>query len=228
MRMRWLSLVGMVVGCSTSATHPATTGTAGADASATAGATGSAGASGGAAGGNGTAGASGGSSSGSSGATGAAGGGQDAGGVAGDAAADQGGGPRDGASAESFTEIDPDSVGNGDITIGPTYANAPELTANPAVPKGVVSMFNMKSSDSAIYPGLTGPYTRPVWLYVPAQYVPGTAAPFIIAQDGDNYLTRLPVILDNMIAAHRLPVMLAVMADSGGGNSKGSERGLEY
>ena len=229
MRMRWLGLVGIVVGCSTSATHPGTSGTAGADASATAGATGSAGTSGGAAGGNGTAGASGGSSStGSSGAIGTAGGGQDAGGVSGDAGADQGGGPRDGASAESFAEIDPDSVGNGDITIGPTYANAPELTANPAVPKGVVSMFNMKSSDSAIYPGLTGPYTRPVWLYVPAQYVPGTAAPFIIAQDGDNYLTRLPVILDNMIAAHRLPVMLAVMADSGGGNSKGSERGLEY
>jgi enterochelin esterase family protein len=31
-----------------------------------------------------------------------------------------------------------------------------------------------------------------------------------------------------MIAAKRLPVMLAVMANSGGGNDKGSERGLEY
>jgi enterochelin esterase-like enzyme len=31
-----------------------------------------------------------------------------------------------------------------------------------------------------------------------------------------------------MIAAHRLPVMIAVMANSGGGNDKGSERGLEY
>jgi enterochelin esterase family protein len=63
---------------------------------------------------------------------------------------------------------------------------------------------------------------------VPAQYVPGTAAPFILAQDGDNYLTRIPVILDNLIAAKKLPVMLAVLANSGGGNSKGSERGLEY
>jgi len=86
----------------------------------------------------------------------------------------------------------------------------------------------MKSADSKIYPGLTGAYTRNVWVYVPAQYVPGTPAPFIVVQDGDNYILRLPPILDAMIAAKRLPVMIAVMANSGGGNSKGSERGLEY
>ncbi len=31
-----------------------------------------------------------------------------------------------------------------------------------------------------------------------------------------------------MIADHRLPVMVAVMIDSGGGDAQGSERGLEY
>src|SRR4051794_32207748 len=38
----------------------------------------------------------------------------------------------------------------------------------------------------------------------------------------------LPTILDNMIADHRLPAMVAVMIDSGGGDAQGSERGLEY
>jgi enterochelin esterase-like enzyme len=119
-------------------------------------------------------------------------------------------------------------MGDGDFMIGPTYANAPEETANPSVPHGKLNMFTMKSSDSKIYPGLTGPYTRPVWVYIPAQYVPGTPAPFIVVQDGDNYILRLPNILDSMIAAKRVPVMIAIMANSGGGNSKGSERGLEY
>ncbi|HVU51339.1 MAG TPA: alpha/beta hydrolase-fold protein, partial [Polyangia bacterium] len=124
--------------------------------------------------------------------------------------------------------IDPGTMGDGDFMIGPNYANAPEETANPNVPHGKLDMFTMKSSDSKIYPGLTGPYTRPVWVYVPAQYVPGTPAPFIVVQDGDNYILRLPNILDSMIAAKRVPVMIAIMANSGGGNSKGSERGLEY
>ncbi|HEY3915953.1 MAG TPA: alpha/beta hydrolase-fold protein, partial [Verrucomicrobiae bacterium] len=39
---------------------------------------------------------------------------------------------------------------------------------------------------------------------------------------------RLPVILDNMIADRRLPAMIAVMINSGGGDGRGSERGLEY
>jgi enterochelin esterase family protein len=120
------------------------------------------------------------------------------------------------------------SDGDGEVMIGPTYAPAPEMTYVAGVPKGKVTMFTMSSADSKLYPGIQGAYTRPVWVYVPAQYVPGTPAPFILAQDGDNYLLRLPPILDNMIAAKRLPVMLAVMADSGGGNDKGSERGLEY
>jgi len=39
---------------------------------------------------------------------------------------------------------------------------------------------------------------------------------------------ELPTILDNMIADKRVPVMVAVMLDSGGGDAQGSERGLEY
>jgi enterochelin esterase family protein len=74
------------------------------------------------------------------------------------------------------------------------------------------------------------PYERPVAVYVPAQYVPGTAAPFIVVQDGYNpkYHLTIPVILDNLIAARRLPIMIAVLVQHGGGDGPGSQRGLEY
>jgi len=81
-----------------------------------------------------------------------------------------------------------------------------------------------------IAPGPIVPYVRPVAVYIPAQYVPGTPAPFIVVQDGYNpkYHLTIPVILDNMIAAKRLPVMIAVLVQHGGGDGPGSERGLEY
>jgi enterochelin esterase-like enzyme len=121
-----------------------------------------------------------------------------------------------------------DTAGDGNFILGPDYTNAPELTARENVPKGTVHHFVMDSADSKIYPGLNGPYKRDVWVYVPGQYVPGTAAPFIVAQDGKGYTNRLPVVLDNMIYDHRLPAMIAVMIHHGGGDGKGSERGLEY
>jgi enterochelin esterase family protein len=230
MRSRWLGFIWFVVGCGSgcgsTAPHPATggSGTGGSAASnGVAGTSASAGTSGSSGGGGGAAG-------GAIGAGGATGGGGSAG-TPGDAAMDHATGGSTGSDAATGDvppALDPGTEGDGDFTIGPTYTNAPELTANPSVPKGALNMFAMKSADSKIYPGITGAYTRNVWVYVPAQYVPGTPAPFIVAQDGDNYITRLPVILDNMIAAHKLPVLLAVMANSGGGNDKGSERGLEY
>ena len=121
-----------------------------------------------------------------------------------------------------------------DTTIGPEYANAPELTVKEGVPRGTVSEFTMKSQESKMYPGIAKnkpgvvPYERKVWVYIPRQYVAGTAAPFIVVQDGGGYVKVLPPILDNMIAERRLPVMAAVFINSGGGDSKGSERGLEY
>jgi len=106
----------------------------------------------------------------------------------------------------------------------------------------------MRSIDSKIYPGITKvppggdprylppdlthvsvypkAYTRTVTVYVPAQYVPGTAAPVIVTQDGPD--NSLPTVLDNLIAQHRVPVLVAVMIQNGGGDAQGSERGLEY
>jgi enterochelin esterase family protein len=120
-----------------------------------------------------------------------------------------------------------DAVADGDFKIGPTYADAPELTVRDGVPKGTLHQFTMTSQESKIYPGLKGPYKRKVAVYIPSQYVAGKSVPFIVSQDAMGMGT-LPKILDNMIHDKRLPVMSVVFIASGGGDGKGSERGLEY
>jgi enterochelin esterase family protein len=151
------------------------------------------------------------------------------------------------------TLIDP--FADGDFVIGPDYAPAAEMSVQAGVPVGAVHAFTMHARDSRIYPGIerldneltrrrdpygnriaaadaeqsvAAPYTRTVWTYVPAQHVHRTAAPFIVVQDGYGYLSRLPRVLDNLIAARRVPAMVAVLIDSGGGDAQGSQRGLEY
>ena len=130
--------------------------------------------------------------------------------------------------AASTDAASPGTDGDGDFKIGPTYADAPELRVRPDVPAGAVTEFTMNSADSKIYPGLKGAYQRKVAVYIPKQYVAGAEAPFIVAQDGMGYRNTLPRILDNMIADRRLPIMIAILINSGGGDGQGSERGLEY
>src|SRR5438045_1628902 len=105
----------------------------------------------------------------------------------------------------------------------PTYRDAPELSVRQGIPKGNVYMFNMDSRTSQIYqgndPGLTapGPFMRGVWVYVPKQYVEGSAAPFIVVQDGQGYVARVETVLDNLIADKKLPAMVAVLINPGPG-----------
>ncbi|MGD0360164.1 MAG: alpha/beta hydrolase-fold protein [Bryobacteraceae bacterium] len=139
---------------------------------------------------------------------------------------------------------------DGNFILGPTHNPAPEMTAHEDVPQGTVITFTMESSGSKIYPGITrdpdtfgtpdpadpaklivttshpAPYTRRVAVYVPRQYVAGTAAPFIVGADGPD--RALFVALDNLIAGHRVPVMIAISIGNGSGDAQGSERGLEY
>jgi enterochelin esterase-like enzyme len=139
---------------------------------------------------------------------------------------------------------------DGNFILGPTHNPAPEMTAHEGVPQGGVFTFTMESSDSKIYPGIArephtfgtpdpgnpaklvvttshpAAYSRRVDVYVPKQYVPGTAAPFIIGTDGPD--RALFAALDNLIAQHRVPVMIAISVGNGSGDAQGSERGLEY
>lgn len=139
-----------------------------------------------------------------------------------------------GLSSVAFAQSPVRTENNVDFTIGPDYADAPELTVRAGVPQGALHEFTMNSVDSKIYPGIaknqtgTVPYQRKVVVYVPQQYVPGTPAPFIVAQDGLGYRNTLPRVLDNLINEKRVPVMIAIMINSGGGDAQGSQRGLEY
>lgn len=112
---------------------------------------------------------------------------------------------------------------NGDYSTGPGYPTAPELATRVGVPEGKVTEFVMNSADSKFYPGTNGGFQRHVCVYVPAEYVPGTAAPVIVSADAYGMRYDLPTILDNMIYDQRLPVMVAVMIDNGG-----AERSMEY
>jgi enterochelin esterase family protein len=138
---------------------------------------------------------------------------------------------------------------DGNFILGPTHNPAPEMTVKEGVPQGKVYEFTMESTDSKIYPGIArepntfarpdpdnptklivsshpAPYTRKLAVYVPQQYVPGTAAPFIIGADGPD--RALFTALDNLIAQKKVPVMIAISIGNGSGDAQGSERGLEY
>jgi enterochelin esterase family protein len=139
---------------------------------------------------------------------------------------------------------------DGNFIIGPIHDIPPETSAHDGILRGTVVEFSMNSSDSKIYPGIAhdantfgtvdpanraqlivttshpAPYTRRVTVYVPNQYVPGSAAPFIVGADGPDPL--LFPILDALIAQHKVPVMVAISIGNGGGDAQGSERGLEY
>jgi enterochelin esterase-like enzyme len=141
---------------------------------------------------------------------------------------------------------------DGNFLIGPVYVPAPELTVTAGVPEGKIEQFSMDSADSKFYPGIgrnvfgtvdpnnpktlivethPAPYRRTVTVYIPSQYAAGSETPFIVTHDGPGMGhpdKTLPHILDNMIAQHRLPVMLAIMIANGGGDAQGNERGLEY
>jgi iron(III)-enterobactin esterase len=129
-----------------------------------------------------------------------------------------------GAAGAPAETSDPGTDGDGVIKIGPSYADALELTPVLGVPQGTRKSF-MLSSNASIFPGIAGPFMRTVTVYVPSQYIPGTAAPFIVVQDGSSFVISLPNILNNMINDHRLPVMIAILVDPGPGND---QRSLEY
>jgi iron(III)-enterobactin esterase len=123
---------------------------------------------------------------------------------------------------------------NIEFVIGPAYANAPEMKVKDNVPKGALHEFVMRSEDSKIYPGIarrqpgTVPYQRKVAVYVPASSAAGTPAPFIVVQDGIGYTNTMVKILDNLIHERRIPALVAIFINSGGGDAQGSQRGLEY
>jgi len=139
---------------------------------------------------------------------------------------------------------------DGNFIVGPTHKVAAEAVVKAGVPQGDVYEILMNSEDSRFYPGIArepgtfveadavdparpvvttshpAAWTRTVAVYVPKQYVAGSEAPFIVGADGPDRL--LFTVLDNLIAAGKVPAMVAISIQNGGGDAQGSERGLEY
>ncbi len=135
----------------------------------------------------------------------------------------------------------PPVAADGNFIIGPTHTPAPEMApVTGDAPKGRIVKFTLHSEDSKFYPGIAkdpapgpngeitshpAPWTRTVSVYVPPGYTPGTEAPLMITCDGDN---RAFNVLDHLVPQKKLPPIVVVAIQSGGGDGPGNERGLEY
>jgi gluconolactonase len=92
------------------------------------------------------------------------------------------------------------------------YTLGPESQPQAGVPKGTVTKFTL--APGKIYPGT--PHNCAV--YMPAEYDASKPTPFMIFLDGSQALgesMRVPVVLDNLIAKHDLPAMIAIFVDPG-------------
>lgn len=134
----------------------------------------------------------------------------------------------------------PGSEGDGHFTIGPEYKIDPALT-DLGKPKGRQFEFTMKLADSKIFRGDDKTLEparkavrseRKIFVYVPAAYRDGTAAPFLIIHDGPGQLKLVRNALDNLTIsqdpARKLPPFIAIAIENGGNDGKNSQRGLEY
>jgi len=167
--------------------------------------------------------------------------------------------PFDAPGTPKFTRLDgkpganPPADVDGDFLVGPDYKVSPEMKVVEGVPQGKVQQFVMHSKDCQRFnPGIARKvfgtpdpnnpktlivethnidYNRTITVYIPAQYVPGTAAPLLVTHDGPGFGKpdlSLPHLLDNLIAQKRVPPMIVVMVANGGGDAQGHERGKEY
>jgi len=98
---------------------------------------------------------------------------------------------------------------------GEDYPLGPDSQRQPGVPQGKVTQYTWTSK---IFPGTVRDY----WVYVPAQYVPEKPACLMVFEDGKSYVNvnddgraRIPIVFDNLIAKHDMPVTIAILIDPG-------------
>jgi enterochelin esterase family protein len=113
-----------------------------------------------------------------------------------------------------------------DYMLGPDSAQR-----HPGVPQGTVTKHHWTSQ---VFPGTERDY----WVYVPAQYDGKTPACVMVFQDGAGYQDekrdfRVPIVLDNLIHRHELPVIIGIFINPGvvpsqTGGAGRSNRSFEY
>jgi iron(III)-enterobactin esterase len=144
-----------------------------------------------------------------------------------------------GSSSTGMSTLPTDNEGDGNFEVGPDYVIDPDLT-DLGAPQGMSFSFVMNSEDSDIFKGddttldpeNQHPFQREVFVYVPAMYQDGDEAPLLVMQDGPGLLDEVSRALDNLTISsdpnRKLPAFVAISVGNGGGDGKGSERGLEY
>ncbi|HXR78567.1 MAG TPA: SMP-30/gluconolactonase/LRE family protein [Bryobacteraceae bacterium] len=112
------------------------------------------------------------------------------------------------------------------------YALGPDSQRQAGVPEGTVTKY---SWTSKVFPGTVRDY----WVYVPAEYDQSTPACLMVFQDGSGFVNekgswRVPVVFDNLIHKHEMPVTIGVFIDPGvlpvkePGQRERYNRSLEY
>ncbi|MDE2126915.1 MAG: gluconolactonase [Armatimonadetes bacterium] len=95
-----------------------------------------------------------------------------------------------------------------------TYPLGPDSMVQVGVPHGTVTHSTFTSKT--VFPGTV----RDCWVYVPAEYDGKTPACLMVFQDGGwfadtNSSFRVPVVCDNLIYHHQMPVTIVVMVNPG-------------
>jgi enterochelin esterase-like enzyme len=123
--------------------------------------------------------------------------------------------------------IDPGSEGDGKRTLQKPFAASPDVSTQD-VPHGTKLKFVMPKGSTKHYATAND---REINVYVPTQYVKGKPAPVLVVQDGNQFFGWVELVantLDNLIAKQKLPPIVAVFVNNGGGDAQGSHRGEEY
>src|SRR6266704_2070689 len=141
--------------------------------------------------------------------------------------------------ADTYTER-PGAECDGNFTIGPEYKLDRDLT-DLDNRKGKYFEFTMRLADSKIFRGDDKTLEpekkqvrteRKIFVYIPAEYKDGSAAPVLIIHDGPGQMNLIRNALDNLTiskdANRKLPAFIAIAVQNGGNDGKKSERGLEY
>ncbi len=143
------------------------------------------------------------------------------------------------ARAQEIYSEKPGTQGNGNFIVGPEYPIDPDLTER-GNPQGKSFQFSLPLADSQLFPGNAATLDpkkpvreeRKIFVYIPAAYQDGTAAPILVMHDGPSNLNLVRNALDNLTISEdperRLPAFIAIAVENGGNDGKGSERGLEY
>jgi len=93
------------------------------------------------------------------------------------------------------------------------YPLTADSEPQPGVPKGSVTKYTWTSQ---VFAGTVRDY----WVYVPAQYTPGTPAAVMVFQDGAGQVDekgrwRANVVLDNLIHKREMPVTIGIFVNPG-------------